>query len=99
MSIIFGVIAFICFGIVFSKETSVEIPKKQKVICAVLGISMVVAFFATLVDIESSSSSSSSRYEMIENEDGTRKYYDTDVWKETDDGKHIYDNYGNVKEK
>ncbi len=36
---------------------------------------------------------------MIENEDGTIKYYDTNKWTETNDGKYIYDGYGNVKTK
>ena len=98
MYIIVGFIAFVCFGCLYEHISGkFKMSAKGIVICSVLGISMVIAFFAMALD--SGSSSNPSRYKMIENEDGTIKYYDTNKWKEADDGKHIYDDYGNVKDK
>ena len=97
MYIIVGIIAFLCFGCLYEYLSGkAKMSVKGIVICSVLGIAMVITFFVMVFD---SGSSSSSRYKMIENEDGTRKYYDTDKWKDTNDGKHIYDDYGNVKDK
>lgn len=97
MYIIVGIMAFLCVGCLYEHISGKsKMSTKGIVICSVLGISMVIVFFVMVFD---SGSSNSIRYEMIENEDGTIKYYDTDKWKETDDGKHIYDDYGNVKDK
>lgn len=98
MYIIIGIIAFLCVGCLYEHISGKsKMSTKGIVICSLLGIAMVITFFIIVLD--SGSNSRSSRYEMIENEDGTIKYYDTDKWKETDDGKHIYDDYGNVKDK
>lgn len=46
----------------------------------------------------SSGTSSKEKYGIIEDDDGSIRYYDKDTWTESDDGKYIYDKYGNVKE-
>lgn len=104
LNMIVGFIAYICFALLYEhinakpEEKDTKMSKKGVASCTIIGISMTILFFV-LASNSGSGSSSSSKYKMIENEDGTRKYYDTDKWKDTDDGKHIYDGYGNVKDK
>lgn len=96
-------IAVLCFKCLQEHISGThKLSKKGIAIAIVLGVSMTVIFLGSFTSHfagNSGGNGKSSKFGVIENDDGSLKYYDKSKWTESKDGKYIYDKYGNVKKK